>query len=343
MVKFIQKVLFIFWPLILLQAYTLSYYSPDKGDLLRIGYLIDRFPDYRSIFKKEFEQEMKVISFSEISKNDEYDILTLGDSFSEQNNYGYQNQLALNYGLKVVHLDRYYYKNQIQALIGLVNSEFFDVYEFRYVLIEFIEGGTNQLSNVINTEYTYPSINFEKRPEINNENYTKRFVFPSDRLVKFPYYSIKSVIAPYQDSNQVYSLTLQKEMFSVNDDGLFFHSSNPDLINNNDQDEVKLLNDLLNYLSDRLEKKGVKLIAMPVPDKLDFYFDFVNNPGKFQKTQFFKIMEPLEKKFIYLDSYKLLKDEGDGLKDIYFYDDSHWSPRGAKIVGDGINNLIKSY
>jgi hypothetical protein len=209
--KFLKKALFLLAPIIILHIITYRYYSPDKGDLLRIGYLIDQFPDYRLIFENDFNQELEVISINTIKKNTDYDLLTIGDSFSEQGPIGFQNQIALSSDLKVVHVDRGFHKNQIQALIGLVNSDFFDEHTFDFVLLEFTEAGTRDISFYINPNFVFDPSDFKKDFEEDLENsLTKRFLFPSDRIIKFPYYWIKRFASPEKDSNEVYSLLLKE-------------------------------------------------------------------------------------------------------------------------------------
>jgi hypothetical protein len=324
-------------PLTILQFFTFSYYSPDKGDLLRIGYLVDKFPEYREIFKSDFNKLNKVLSVSKLSRNSSYDLLTIGDSFSEQGNIGFQNQIALSSDLKVVHLDRRFHKNQIQVLIGLVNSGFFDNHAFDFVLVEFIEAGTRDISSFLDPDFVFNTSDFKMILEEDPENsFTKRLLFPSDRIIKFPYYWLKRVVSPEKDSNDVYSLPLKDEKFSVNDKTLWFHASDPNSINNNDMDEISFLNCALNRLSEKLAEKGVKLIVLPVADKLDYYFEYLEYSRGFQKTKFFELLGDMDKKYIYIDSYEILKSKEIGEKDIFFYDDTHWSPRGAKILADEI-------
>ena len=57
-------------------------------------------------------------------------------------------------------------------------------------------------------------------------------------------------------------------------------------------------------------------------------------------------MNEVSKKYIYINSKEVLaKHLEAGEKDIYFVDDTHWSPYGAKIVAEEIlkelNNKLK--
>lgn len=343
MKKFLIKTIFLVAPIVILHVITYSYYSPDKGDLLRIGYLVDRFPVYREIFDSDFTKENKVLSVRMISRNSQYDLLTIGDSFSEQGVIGYQNRIALSSDLKVVHVDREFHKNQIQALIGLVNSDFFDEHAFDFVLLEVIEAGTRDVSSYLDSDFVFKTSDFKMDPQKKSENtLTKRFLFPSDRIFKFPFYWMKRIISPERDSNQVYALSLTDEKFSVNDKTLWFHASDPNSVNNSDEEEINFLNEVLNGLSDKLSNKGVQLIVLPVADKLDYYFESVADSRGFQKTRFFDLLRNKNKKYIYIDSFEVLKSKGEGKKDVFFYDDTHWSPVGTKIIAAEVISRINS-
>lgn len=333
---------FLTLPFFLLHLWTFFKYSADKGDLLRIGYISDNFPEYRSVFKDDFSKDLKVIAIDEISTNREYDILTLGDSFSEQGNFGYQNNLVLDYGLSVVHVNRSFNINQFQALIGLINSDFFEKNSFRYVILEFIEAGTYGLLDQINWEKEFEIREFQIQRAANFRSTSNRFVFPSDRIIKFPYYNLKRWIFPSGQCNEVYGLELNEEFFSVPSKELFFHASNPFQTNNNDSLEIQKLNNLLNKISERLNENGVQLLVMPVPDKLDYYFDHVIDTRGFEPAQFFTILSHLPKNYDCINSYFLLKEKGVGKKDIYFFDDTHWSPIGTKIISEGIFQILQN-
>ena len=334
------KVFVLVSPIILFQVLTLIYYSPDKGDLLRIGYIIDEFPDYREKFSDNYKRPYKVLSVDQISKREEYHLLTIGDSFAEQGNSGFQNCLAVEYGIKLVHIDRRLHTNQFQTLLELTNSDFFEQYKFQSVLIEFIEAGSHGVTKSLNFTSSFSKEFYSKRTTDENANFTDRFVFPSDRIIKFPFYTVKRALYPRAECNQVYALPLKENPFSVPDSTLFFHASNLETINNSDREDIKQLNSILNQLAGRLEVKGVKLFVMPVPDKLDYYFELVQDPDGLKKTEFFQIIQGLERNYELIDALEVLKTNSGGQKDIFYYDDTHWSPIGARIIANRIASKI---
>ncbi|MNF12645.1 hypothetical protein D3C80_2142110 [compost metagenome] len=55
---------------------------------------------------------------------------------------------------------------------------------------------------------------------------------------------------------------------------------------------------------------------------------------------FFQYLASLKKDYLYINSKKILSAQLENKKDIYFYDDTHWSPIASKIVADKIRNVI---
>jgi hypothetical protein len=55
---------------------------------------------------------------------------------------------------------------------------------------------------------------------------------------------------------------------------------------------------------------------------------------------FFESFEKFPKDYKYLDAKKLLKTKLMGKKDVYFYDDSHWSPWASQIIANQLEEVI---
>jgi hypothetical protein len=110
---------------------------------------------------------------------------------------------------------------------------------------------------------------------------------------------------------------------------------------NNDQANISQLNNVLNDLSLKLQRKGITLIVLPSPDKYDMYYDYIIDKNKYQRPLFFDYLETENKNYLYLDSKKILQKDFAGRKDIYFYDDTHWSPRATEIIAEGLSKIIR--
>ncbi len=111
---------------------------------------------------------------------------------------------------------------------------------------------------------------------------------------------------------------------------------------NNDVESVFNLNKELNDLSNKLKEKGVKLIVLPSPDKYDFYYDNIVDYKEYPKPLFFDHLDKMPKDYLYVNSKQILRDEMKNKKDIYFYDDTHWSPWASQIIAKELAEIIAS-
>ena len=171
----------------------------------------------------------------------------------------------------------------------------------------------------------------------------EKIKFPSESIFKFPYFTYHYFTKnDYCFDNKVNKTKLNKNFFSPNINELLFY--NTDLVSleeNNDTFLCKKLNDVLNLVSKKLLEKGIKLIVLPSPDKYDFYYENIVNKSIYPNPLFFFNMSRMEKNYIFLDSKEILRREIDKIKDIYFYDDTHWTPKASKLIAEEIEKNIK--
>jgi len=52
-------------------------------------------------------------------------------------------------------------------------------------------------------------------------------------------------------------------------------------------------------------------------------------------------MKKFNKKYIWIESKEVISSNINQKKDLYFYDDTHWSPWSSKIIADEIGGIIK--
>ena len=96
--------------------------------------------------------------------------------------------------------------------------------------------------------------------------------------------------------------------------------------------ELARLNDNLNTLADRLNKKGIRLVFMPCVDKYTLYSDFIeHNP--YPRSTFYEDFRPLTKRYLFIDTKAILMEElKKGEKDIFYADDTHWSWKASSKI-----------
>lgn len=342
MKKFIFKTSFFVVPFAFLYVITLLFYSSSESpDLIRLGCFPNVFKEYKSVFHDDFKREIYYSKYSNRKKKNQK-ILTIGDSFSEQGNYGYKNYLAEKYD--VLHIDKFISGNQIQTLYNLVNGDFFEKETIEYVLLENVERSfTSNAQNIDSSKIMMTSqldslVRNHKVPEIDNED-----SFFSKKTIQFPFSMFRYYFSKnYLSNRYVYNVVLNKnDLFSIHENNLLFvYKDLSYLEENNNLVRVQKLNTVLNDLSNKLKSKKVKLIVLPAPDKYDFYYDYIADKTKFQRPLFFNHLRVLKKDYIYIDSKKILSAQLESKKDIYFYDDTHWSPVASKIITEEIKKAI---
>lgn len=341
MQKFIFKVLFFNLPFLLLFTTTSLFYSETEGpDLLRLGYIPNIYKRYREVFS--INENENVINLDKAKKK-KYKILTIGDSFSEGTN-GYNFFLACDYS--VLHINRYISKNQIQTLIGLCNGDFFEQYKIEYIILQNVE--RHLIDNI-------ESIDINRKIMIHEldslksfhkiEKKTYKYDFFSRTTIEFPLYYLPKYFffKNYLSNNQVYNYDLNKNtLFSNYSNKLLFYAIDLERVhkNNNDKNCARL-NTLINTISKKLNKKSIKLIFLISPDKYDLYYDFVVDKKELPKPVFFDNFKPLKKEYIFIESKAILYNYVKKQKDLYYYDDTHWSPVASKIIANNIKKQIK--
>jgi len=346
--NFVFKTLWFLLPILALNILTFIFYSRDgNSDLLRLGYIINLFPNYQNIFYKEYKNKIYYTSVSEKPKNRKFKILTIGDSFSEQFGYGFKNYLAQYNGNSILHIDRFLSGNPIQTIYNLLKGDFFEQYNFEYVIIQNVE---NELIDRIENIDTNKIITSDKLIDLVNVNMEPKrthisYEFLSNSTIKLLYYTFQYYSKnTFLFDDAVYKTKISRNLFSVDNNELLFYSD--DVVKtkiNNIYENVYKLNNVFNDLNNLLKKKGVKLIVLPSPDKYDIYYDYIVDKKGFPKPIFFEQLNKMHKDYIYVDSKKILFSALNQTKDIYYYADTHWSPWASQLIAAEIENQIKIY
>lgn len=343
MKKLILKSVLFASPFFIFFILTFSLTSKTEApDLIRMGHIPNIHKKYRVKFASSEKEKLAKLSVSEKGK---YKILTIGDSFSEQGAGGYNNYLAQDFS--VLHIDQfiYDYKNQIQELVNLCNGDFFDNYHIEYVILQNIERSI--IDNIENLDMggktLLRDIDSLKSPQI-NESYLGGPKFFSRTTIEFPLLSMPQYFLSknYISNKLVYNYELSTNTLFSNFSNklLFFSRDVKKTKKNNSYENCKKLNVVLNDLSRKLNEKNIKLIFLPSPDKYDFYYDYIAEKNSLPRPLFFEHLNGLEKEYIYIDSKSILSAYLPQTKDLYFFDDTHWSPVSAKIIAAAIKKQI---
>ena len=316
-----------------------------EGDLARMGYFYSN-PSPKSTINSRYilPQQYTFLSDTDLSTEVKTDVLTIGDSFSEQDSLGYQNFLASK-GTTVVHVDRFISgSNPIQTLVEMVNSGIFDIIHPEFIVLQSTQRDFNGRTRSVDFD---ESLDLEvlsrkiKEHKPARPNYNLQFF--SDATLKMPLNNLQfRYTAKPLFSNTYKVKTTSQKLFSNTPDHLLFYKNDLNQITAKN-DSLGTLNSIqvLNKLSKLLAERDIELIVLVSPDKYDLYYPYIEEKSKFTQPTFFSLYEPAEKGYANIDTYRILSKHLVNPGDIYYYDDTHWSPVATEIIADELHGLVK--
>ena len=344
MKKFIYKSSLFVVPFVFLHFLNSFYYLQNEGDLTRLGYLYNNSLP-KSDISKQFNLNKHYTLVSEINLNTKtkFDVLTIGDSFSEQDSLGYKNFLAKD-GTSILHVDRFLAENPIQKIIELINGDFFDSVQTNYVVLQSVERSFVQRCQKIDYSKSLylDSIKNKISKHVHKTPEKHELNFFSDANLKIPLTNIQYNFSYKPRNSKTYKVTTNKDnLFTKKLNNVLFYE---DDINNmtfkNDSLKIVNSNNTLNKINNLLSKKNIKLIVLISPDKYDLYYPYIKEKANFKKPLFFKYYNNLSKEYSSIDSFEILASFIANHKDVYYYDDTHWSPIGASVIAIEVNKTI---
>lgn len=355
MKKFIIKSCFFVIPFLIFYAINSLYYKKDEGDLARLGFIYNNLSPFSLIMKQHKAQprNFTLVSETNLDKKIKVDILTVGDSFSEQMEIGYQNQLSYHSKISILHMDRFLSEESpLQTLVELINSDFFNKVETKYVVLQSVERATiirneflsfDRKRTIDSLKLQIKDFNLKKEQGTTTPPSSNRTEFFSDATIKIPLTNLQFLFLNRPIKSDVYKFKSNNSQLFTNNpkDLLFYKDDIKALKDKNNDEKIKALNDNLNKINDLLAHKNIKLIVLIAPDKYDLYYPYIANKDQNKEPLFFSKFEPLHKNYIYIPSYKILSEAIKREKDVYFYDDTHWTYKSAKIISDEIANHIQ--
>lgn len=354
MKKYIYKLSFFLIPILLLFTITETFYTVSElGGLLRVGFIIDN-SEYRDDIKDKFKVlpiKYEQLILVNLEKENHFTVMVIGDSFSQQNEHCYKNYLANQDSISVIYMNRYFFENPIQSLINLANGDIFERLKVDFVVLQSVERYfVNRVDEIDTlTELSLDSLNSliieakKPNPEPIKKNVEPNYNLFSDRIIKVPYFNLLYNFYDKPFGSQTYKVNTSSSLFTNKQNKLLFFFEDIENIEvNNNLEKVTKLNKTLDLLHTKLIAKGIRLIVLPSPDKYDVYYDFISQKNKYPEPLFFDYLDSLPKSYCYIDSKRILKDLIKETKDVYYYDDTHWSPLAAEKIGLEIAKIIKA-
>ena len=329
MKKFTFKFFLVLTPFYIVVLYYILYIVPNlSGDL---GYLakIPFGKEYLLSLEKNYLKSYQVDTYS-IQEHKLYDIVTIGDSFSQQKISGYQNYLANledKYVLNIKRNDNSSLSPEQIALNHLKSGDLSRL-KVKIVIIESVERFFVKRLNDLN----FDSILIEVKSPFEMEKKKPILEKVSEWL--------RLLI---RDGNECYVKNIMLNNFYFDDSkrgnklyfiigDLWFNSVNSNEINQAKKNIIKM--------KSLFESEGIKFIYIVAADKYDVYQSFaLKNP--YPKNIIMDQFNELEKTNFFVNSNNTFKPMvKNGIKDVYMMNDSHWSYKGSEAVAKELHKRI---
>lgn len=305
----------------------------NAGELPRLSYKPDM------VFPRESVNDLPVqhIRFKEY---EDIDVLTIGDSFSNGfargKNPFYQDYIASNNNMKVMNINTIGDEGlSFDTIIALYNSGTLDKLKPEYIILQAVERrAILRFSRDMDWNLTYDEEKIVSSISQDFYDYIPEPMF----INKLNYNAVIYNILYHFDDNafisKIYEATLSKDVFTGNNTNkLLFYYEDLYYIDWANKANITLMNDNLNKLQALLDKKGIKLYFMPAADKSNVYSEYFVN--EYPKSNLFEQLREVEKKYTFIDTKKVLqKLVADGVKDVYYKDDTHWGYKGSQAIFD---------
>ena len=335
MKKFLIKLSYTLLPVFLLlfglTAYvSLSVLPRTTGDLGNLALIPFDCPDDSS-------DEMKELLFMNIRQSNSLkdvraDVLTIGDSFSRMGRLGYQNYLAAQ-GVSVVNCARELYENPFQYAYNILDRELIDSMHISVLIVQVGERDLVSRSE----EFDVNKVDMkELTPATSSSNGDGNpNAWSLLRARDFLMYRLQW--------SPVYKVTLDKDYFNNKEPrSLYFYCA--DITNgvNIGETSREIIHQVYQILTRKAEERGIALLLMFPVDKYDMYQDhIVDNPYP-RKTYVEDAHEIFgDTPHVLLCKYLLTPLIENGEKDVFLFDDSHWSIKASEIVGKELSQRVK--
>jgi hypothetical protein len=336
MKQFLKKISYTLLPiwliLVLGTAYVALFIYPEIcGDISHVG-LLPFGHDYENLIGKEWPKEMKFATVEDIEELQQVhaDVLTIGDSFSQRDEDAYQNYLCYK-GLSVVNCERHMFYNPMTFAYEVMNLDIIDSTRVKVLVVEIVE---RYVENFMT--------HFEPNPQ-KSTLMTKRKKLKDKRPTRWSLERARSFLflrTGYVE-NPVILEQLDADYFSSDKpQALYYYNEDLDGLSISKEKEGSIL---ANYqrLLDLAQEKHIKLIFLVAADKYDMYQGhIINNPNgmKTVNEDIARILKNDPHLLVSKDYLQPMIDQGE--KDVYLYNDSHWSYKAAKVIADELSRRI---
>ena len=326
MKKFLLKICYFVLPLwfiiIALSVYYNLFYLPDiNGDLGRIGKI--RMAPYISGGLSTILYDN--VLYEKELRDTTIDFLTIGDSFSQQREKGYQNYMA-NKGYSILNYTNNV-DNKFQLLYDLMRFGYVDSSNVKTIIVECVERNINYLNS------------------INSKSDSIKHIVPK-QINEEPRWSLTEIrnfiVLKLGFNKPVCHAKLDRKFFSgeKGNDLYFYYKDLEDT--SISLKPLRSMKSNIDLLTETAQSLGIHLIFLICPDKYDLYQDYIiDNPFPRKRVceDLNTILSNNRNVIIAKDILSKYIVKGD--LDIYHFNDTHWSYKSAEIIAEELEDRIQ--
>lgn len=330
MKKFLWKTLLYSLPILFPIAYYAIWISPHiHGDLGLLGqypfsddYIVDSPPQTK---------EVNNITYNDSTPQN--GILVIGDSFSQPHGYSYTNYLASWSTRDVYNLSSsWLHSSPFDRFLFVANQQLTP----KIVIIESVERALPY--RLLHSSFALSPTEMLQASVIDTATHIE--ATEKSSLLQQTSMWIKRRMNYHGYENPVKKVTLCTPMFSCegNEKSLFFYKD--DLGYSYNKDTLALLATKVDSLFAFAHAYDIHLYLLIAEDKYDLYQPYIADSTHWEKTLLEDFCPLVQTRYLINSKDTLSKMAADGVKDIYYCNDTHWSPIGAKAVATQVAKRI---
>lgn len=257
-----------------------------------------------------------------------YSFITIGDSFSQFHENGYQWKLSSLSNTQIANFKNNYGFDSVNGYIALIDGEYLS--SGQTVILERVERAI--VYNFANAQFKVQEPEENEEPSSSNkEPFLNRYL------------SWIRLLCNIRDPIQRFNLNKACFTHPVYSDKIFIYNSKTikdgDILwRLNTEEDYAEMNKNIDELFELSEAKGINLILLIAADKYDTYSPWISDAHETNPT----LSRIADNERIYISKDCLQKAISDDVMDVYKLNNTHWSVVGADIVASSLYEWMKT-
>lgn len=325
MKKFIWKTLLYSFPIILPIVFYAMCISPHiHGDLGKLGQYT--FSDDYIVETSKKIGYVHNIHYKDTALDG---ILVIGDSFSQPSGHSYTSYLASWSTKNIYNLHADWYISPFNRCLFLANQKLIP----KIVILESVERHLPE--RLLSAKFAFSPQEMICKSIIDTTHYeTKHRVKKSSEtsLLLETSMWVKRRIDYFGYANPVRKTTLHTSMFTCEGEETSLYFYQDDLHYSHSKDTLSLMAAKMDSLFAFANANDIHIYVLIAEDKYDLYQTYIADTAHWEKTLLEDFCPLVQTPYLINSKDTLSKMAAAGVKDIYYCNDTHWSPIGAEAV-----------